>query len=215
MCSQLPVSAGRVKLSGVRGEAVLCCVPTVLGLWCSSLLVSFGCGAACAGPRCAVTRTDHLGQPGTHPGSWFFVVFFFRGSSPELWFCGAGSCHLCAAEAEPGAPWVLLLPVSRPVQGDRAFPETCSSLCHQEKSALQIGILNSEDAGEMPLQVPKEIWLLVDHLFKHACHQVRDGVSAWRSAPAGCLRGRAFPLCSRRRLGFQLPPCCPRVPQLL
>lgn len=23
----------------------------------------------------------------------------------------------------------------------------------------------------MPLQVPKEIWLLVDHLFKHACHQ--------------------------------------------
>lgn len=108
-----------------------------------------------------------------------------------------------------------LLPVSRPVQGDRAFPETCSSLCLQEKSALQIGILNSEDAGEMPLQVPKEIWLLVDHLFKHACHQVRDGVSAWRSAPAGCLRGRAFPLCSRRRLGFQLPPCCPRVPQLL
>lgn len=25
----------------------------------------------------------------------------------------------------------------------------------------------------MPLQVPKEIWLLVDHLFKHALHQVR------------------------------------------
>lgn len=50
-----------------------------------------------------------------------------------------------------------------------------------------MGILNSEDASEMPLQVPKEIWLLVDHLFKHACHQVRDGASAWRSAPAGYL----------------------------
>uniref|UniRef100_A0A8B9TTU2 phosphoinositide 5-phosphatase n=1 Tax=Anas platyrhynchos TaxID=8839 RepID=A0A8B9TTU2_ANAPL len=45
------------------------------------------------------------------------------------------------------------------------------SFLEKEKSALQMGILNSEDAGEMPLQVPKEIWLLVDHLFKHACHQ--------------------------------------------
>uniref|UniRef100_A0A8C8RI23 Inositol polyphosphate 5-phosphatase OCRL n=1 Tax=Pelusios castaneus TaxID=367368 RepID=A0A8C8RI23_9SAUR len=30
---------------------------------------------------------------------------------------------------------------------------------------------DSEDASERPLQVPKEIWLLVDHLFKHACRQ--------------------------------------------
>lgn len=29
-----------------------------------------------------------------------------------------------------------------------------------------------EGASERPLQVPKEIWLLVDHLFKYACHQV-------------------------------------------
>ncbi|XP_064884287.1 inositol polyphosphate 5-phosphatase OCRL isoform X2 [Columba livia] len=41
----------------------------------------------------------------------------------------------------------------------------------KEKSILQMGSLDSEDASEMPLQVPKEIWLLVDHLFKHACHQ--------------------------------------------
>lgn len=52
------------------------------------------------------------------------------------------------------------------------------ALCHQEKSVLQIGFLNSEDASEMPLQMPKEIWLLVDHLYKHACHQVRERASA-------------------------------------
>ncbi|NWZ05909.1 OCRL phosphatase, partial [Agelaius phoeniceus] len=41
----------------------------------------------------------------------------------------------------------------------------------QEKSILQMGSLDSEEASEVPLQVPKEIWLLVDHLFKHALHQ--------------------------------------------
>lgn len=45
------------------------------------------------------------------------------------------------------------------------------SFLEKEKSVLQIGFLNSEDASEMPLQMPKEIWLLVDHLYKHACHQ--------------------------------------------
>uniref|UniRef100_F6W7R9 phosphoinositide 5-phosphatase n=1 Tax=Monodelphis domestica TaxID=13616 RepID=F6W7R9_MONDO len=28
-----------------------------------------------------------------------------------------------------------------------------------------------ENASEKPLQIPKELWLLVDHLYKHACHQ--------------------------------------------
>jgi hypothetical protein len=32
-----------------------------------------------------------------------------------------------------------------------------------------------EGTSERPLQVPKEIWLLVDHLFKYACHQVSEG----------------------------------------
>ena len=41
-----------------------------------------------------------------------------------------------------------------------------------------MGSLGSEEASGMPLQVPKEIWLLVDHLFKHACHQVREWASA-------------------------------------
>lgn len=36
-----------------------------------------------------------------------------------------------------------------------------------------MGSLDSEEASEVPLQVPKEIWLLVDHLFKHALQQVR------------------------------------------
>ncbi|NWW93697.1 OCRL phosphatase, partial [Rhynochetos jubatus] len=40
-----------------------------------------------------------------------------------------------------------------------------------ESSVLQMGSLECEEGSGMPLQVPKEIWLLVDHLFKHACHQ--------------------------------------------
>ncbi|NXA23356.1 OCRL phosphatase, partial [Ibidorhyncha struthersii] len=49
--------------------------------------------------------------------------------------------------------------------------EQLSEQGESEKSVLQMGSLDSEDASGMPLQVPKEIWLLVDHLFKHACHQ--------------------------------------------
>uniref|UniRef100_A0A8C6JZW5 phosphoinositide 5-phosphatase n=1 Tax=Melopsittacus undulatus TaxID=13146 RepID=A0A8C6JZW5_MELUD len=44
-----------------------------------------------------------------------------------------------------------------------------------EKSVLQMGSLDSEEDGGTPLQVPKEVWLLVDHLFKHACHQELGG----------------------------------------
>ncbi|XP_075291799.1 inositol polyphosphate 5-phosphatase OCRL isoform X4 [Opisthocomus hoazin] len=45
------------------------------------------------------------------------------------------------------------------------------SFLEKEKSVLPMGSLDSEEASGMPLQVPKEIWLLVDHLFKHACRQ--------------------------------------------
>ncbi|XP_028923094.1 inositol polyphosphate 5-phosphatase OCRL isoform X1 [Ornithorhynchus anatinus] len=31
--------------------------------------------------------------------------------------------------------------------------------------------LENDDVSERPLQIPKEIWFLVDHLFKNACHQ--------------------------------------------
>ncbi|NWX48325.1 OCRL phosphatase, partial [Steatornis caripensis] len=54
---------------------------------------------------------------------------------------------------------------------DLVSSSSLCALCHQEKSVLQMGSLDSEEAGGMPLQVPKEIWLLVDHLFKHGCHQ--------------------------------------------
>uniref|UniRef100_A0A8C6C522 phosphoinositide 5-phosphatase n=1 Tax=Monodon monoceros TaxID=40151 RepID=A0A8C6C522_MONMO len=44
------------------------------------------------------------------------------------------------------------------------------SFLEKEKSLLQMVPLD-EGASEKPLKVPKEIWLLVDHLFRHACHQ--------------------------------------------
>nr|XP_020660350.1 inositol polyphosphate 5-phosphatase OCRL-1 [Pogona vitticeps] len=45
------------------------------------------------------------------------------------------------------------------------------SFLEKEKSLLDMVPQDSEDSGERPLHVPKEIWLLVDHLFKNACHQ--------------------------------------------
>ncbi|XP_015316907.1 inositol polyphosphate 5-phosphatase OCRL isoform X1 [Bos taurus] len=44
------------------------------------------------------------------------------------------------------------------------------SFLEKEKSLLQMVPLD-EGASERPLKVPKEIWLLVDHLFRYACHQ--------------------------------------------
>ncbi|XP_036299271.1 inositol polyphosphate 5-phosphatase OCRL isoform X1 [Pipistrellus kuhlii] len=44
------------------------------------------------------------------------------------------------------------------------------SFLEKEKSLLQMVPLE-EGTSERPLQVPKEIWLLVDHLFRYACHQ--------------------------------------------
>ncbi|XP_064526418.1 inositol polyphosphate 5-phosphatase OCRL isoform X3 [Pseudopipra pipra] len=65
-----------------------------------------------------------------------------------------------------GTSLEALCRMKRPI---REVPVT--KLIDLEKSVLQMGSLDSEEAGEVPLQVPKEIWLLVDHLFKHACHQ--------------------------------------------
>ncbi|KAM4819124.1 inositol polyphosphate 5-phosphatase OCRL isoform 5-T5 [Thomomys bottae] len=44
------------------------------------------------------------------------------------------------------------------------------SFLEKEKSLLQMVPLD-ESTSERPLQVPKEIWLLVDHLFRCACQQ--------------------------------------------
>lgn len=40
-----------------------------------------------------------------------------------------------------------------------------------EKSLLDLVPQDSEESSERPLHVPKEIWILVDHLFKNACRQ--------------------------------------------
>ncbi|KAL9837023.1 inositol polyphosphate 5-phosphatase OCRL isoform 3-T3 [Geothlypis trichas] len=65
-----------------------------------------------------------------------------------------------------GTSLEALCRMKRPI---REVPVT--KLIDLEKSILQMGSQDSEEASEVPLQVPKEIWLLVDHLFKHALHQ--------------------------------------------
>ncbi|XP_060105331.1 inositol polyphosphate 5-phosphatase OCRL isoform X1 [Heteronotia binoei] len=45
------------------------------------------------------------------------------------------------------------------------------SFLEKEKSLLEMVPQDSEDSSDRPLHVPKEIWILVDHLFKNACHQ--------------------------------------------
>ncbi|XP_075576935.1 inositol polyphosphate 5-phosphatase OCRL isoform X6 [Pelecanus crispus] len=63
-------------------------------------------------------------------------------------------------------------PVSQPLWPVPLTPTSGEdSFLEKEKSVLPLGNLDSEEASGMPLQVPKEIWLLVNHLFKHACHQ--------------------------------------------
>ncbi|XP_049622613.1 inositol polyphosphate 5-phosphatase OCRL [Suncus etruscus] len=50
------------------------------------------------------------------------------------------------------------------------LPNEEDSLPEKKKSLLQMGPLD-DGASERPLQIPKEIWLLVDHLFKYASRQ--------------------------------------------
>ncbi|XP_069069092.1 inositol polyphosphate 5-phosphatase OCRL isoform X1 [Pleurodeles waltl] len=45
------------------------------------------------------------------------------------------------------------------------------SLSEKEKMVLQMASQEADATGERPLKIPKEIWLLVDHLFTYACHQ--------------------------------------------
>nr|KAF6313968.1 OCRL inositol polyphosphate-5-phosphatase [Pipistrellus kuhlii] len=64
-----------------------------------------------------------------------------------------------------GTSLEALCRMKRPI---REVPVT--KLIDLEKSLLQMVPLE-EGTSERPLQVPKEIWLLVDHLFRYACHQ--------------------------------------------
>ncbi|KAJ7310256.1 hypothetical protein JRQ81_007154 [Phrynocephalus forsythii] len=65
-----------------------------------------------------------------------------------------------------GTSLEALCRMRRPI---REVPVT--RLIDLEKSLLEMVPQDSEDSGERPLHIPKEIWLLVDHLFKNACHQ--------------------------------------------
>ncbi|XP_077163351.1 inositol polyphosphate 5-phosphatase OCRL isoform X2 [Paroedura picta] len=65
-----------------------------------------------------------------------------------------------------GTSLEALCRMKRPI---REVPIT--KLIDLEKSVLEMVPQDSEDSGDRPLHVPKEIWILVDHLFKNACHQ--------------------------------------------
>ncbi|XP_054851974.1 inositol polyphosphate 5-phosphatase OCRL isoform X2 [Eublepharis macularius] len=65
-----------------------------------------------------------------------------------------------------GTSLEALCRMKRPI---REVPVT--KLIDLEKSLLEMVPQDSEDSGDRPLHVPKEIWILVDHLFKNACHQ--------------------------------------------
>ncbi|XP_060612318.2 inositol polyphosphate 5-phosphatase OCRL isoform X2 [Anolis sagrei] len=66
-----------------------------------------------------------------------------------------------------GTSLETLCRMRRPI---REVPVT--KLIDLEKSVLDMVPQDSEDSSsERPLQIPKEIWILVDHLFKNACHQ--------------------------------------------
>ncbi|XP_048369968.1 inositol polyphosphate 5-phosphatase OCRL isoform X2 [Sphaerodactylus townsendi] len=65
-----------------------------------------------------------------------------------------------------GTSLEALCRMKRPI---REVPVT--KLVDLEKSLLEMVPQDSEDSGDRPLHVPKEIWILVDQLFKNACHQ--------------------------------------------
>uniref|UniRef100_A0A8D2LA40 phosphoinositide 5-phosphatase n=1 Tax=Varanus komodoensis TaxID=61221 RepID=A0A8D2LA40_VARKO len=65
-----------------------------------------------------------------------------------------------------GTSLEALCRMKRPI---REVPVT--KLIDLEKSLLEMVPTESDDSGERPLHIPKEIWILVDHLFKNACHQ--------------------------------------------
>nr|XP_056715174.1 inositol polyphosphate 5-phosphatase OCRL isoform X2 [Euleptes europaea] len=65
-----------------------------------------------------------------------------------------------------GTSLEALCRMKRPI---RQIPVT--KLIDLEKSLLEMVPQDSDDSGDRPLHVPKEIWILVDHLFKNACHQ--------------------------------------------
>eukprot|EP00079_Xenopus_tropicalis_P018178 XP_004919253.1 PREDICTED: inositol polyphosphate 5-phosphatase OCRL-1 isoform X2 [Xenopus tropicalis] len=65
-----------------------------------------------------------------------------------------------------GTSLEALCRMKRPI---REIPVT--KLIDLEKAALQMLPLESDETADKPMKIPKEIWLLVDHLYKNACRQ--------------------------------------------
>lgn len=45
--------------------------------------------------------------------------------------------------------------------------------CHQEKTKVNFLMVAGSDNEDKPLKIPKEVWILVNHLYTKACDQVR------------------------------------------
>ncbi|KAM4696535.1 inositol polyphosphate 5-phosphatase OCRL [Rhinophrynus dorsalis] len=65
-----------------------------------------------------------------------------------------------------GTSLEALCRMKRPI---REIPIT--KLIDLEKAVLQMLPLDSDGTTDKPLKIPKEVWLLVDHLYRNACHQ--------------------------------------------
>ncbi|XP_043913171.1 inositol polyphosphate 5-phosphatase OCRL [Protopterus annectens] len=97
------------------------------------------------------------------------VLHLDRGKDYFLTICGnyVPSCF--------GTPLETLCRMKRPI---REVPVSTlidlgedSFIDKQEKSLKKLSPWDTEGTEDRPLQIPKEIWLLVDHLYKNACHQ--------------------------------------------
>lgn len=51
-------------------------------------------------------------------------------------------------------------------------PELVLFVFNQERSRLDLLPVDNVGTEDKPLKIPKEVWLLVDHLFTKACRQV-------------------------------------------
>lgn len=48
------------------------------------------------------------------------------------------------------------------------------SVVSQEKSKVSFLMVDSAGTEDKPLKIPKEVWLMVNHLFTKSCQQVRE-----------------------------------------
>lgn len=53
-----------------------------------------------------------------------------------------------------------------------------NDLCPQERSKVNFLMVEGTGSEEKPLKIPKEVWILVNHLYTKACDQVRFSSSS-------------------------------------